>query len=518
MAKFFGLDEYEWKAKAIENENEKKLTNFVNNQKKDSKASAKSTRDQAIKKAKADCELVEKAVNSQYWDTPKEERDKMLKEAQQKRDETIRQANETYNTSIKEIDSKPRESYIEDYKKSLKPLENHDVYADKTSDTTKTDGKTDDKTNDKTSDTTKAGNKASDKPDGNTGDKTDDKESDKPDDNTDDKASDKAEGNTGLSFTMKGGLRDRDPSRFATHADRQAEMHDIQAGEEGKSEQRWAQTANRDPRVEADKDAVAQAASKNEQKIHNMGNASAGAAALEREEGTPDIEAAKQRSDAAQEKAQAAQREKWGARQTAEGERAGADAARYNAWDLSNYNWKSDKLSRGENPEGEPEQEEVVEEKPEEPEQEEVVEEKPEEPKPEEKPEEPEPEEDKYGVANRQNVINYTNGNTVRRTYDPNNQKRCKAFYLKGGQVKRWPQGDVDANGNNDNGKDPKNDLPDWNMQMEEQLKSAVSGGSSFNRKEGESMNQYNTRMSKERGGNRYDNQKNFATRQGDLG
>ena len=470
MAKIFGLDEYEWKAKAIENENEKKLTNYVNSQKKDSKANAKSTRDQTIKKARADCELVEKAVNSQYWDMPKEERDKMLKEAQQKRDETIRQANETYNTSVKEIDSKPRESYIEDYKKSLNP-------ETKTSDTTKTDDKTSDKTSDKASD------KASDTTN------TDNTTEDKPD----------------LSFTMKGGLRDRDPSRFATHADRQAEMHDIQAGEEGKSEQRWAQTANRDPRVEADKDAVAQAASKNEQKIHNMGNASAGAAALEREEGTPDIEAAKQRSDAAQEKAQAAQREKWGARQTAEGERAGADAARYNAWDLSNYNWKSEKLSKGENPEEEPKKEEVVEEKPEEP-------------KPEEKPEEPEPQEDKYGVANRQNVINYTNGNTVRRTYDPNNQKRCKAFYLRGGQVKRWPQGDVDANGNNDNGRDPKNDLPDWNMQMEEQLKSAVSGGSSFNRKEGESMTQYNARMSKERGGNRYDNQKNFATRQGDLG
>ena len=66
------------------------------------------------------------------------------------------------------------------------------------------------------------------------------------------------------------------------HLRRQSEMHDKQAGDEQKNAQQNFQVANRNYRVEAEKNAASQAAAENAQKVNNMGNASAGAAALER--------------------------------------------------------------------------------------------------------------------------------------------------------------------------------------------------------------------------------------------
>lgn len=127
----------------------------------------------------------------------------------------------------------------------------------------------------------------------------------------------------------------------------QANMHDKQAGDEQKNAQANFQVANRDYRVEAEKNAASLAASKNAQKVANMGNASAGAAALERGVEDADYNTHMQRQDAQRAEAVKNQREMWGSRQTAEEERANANKEAHDYADMRFYNNLSDYLSKG---------------------------------------------------------------------------------------------------------------------------------------------------------------------------
>lgn len=127
----------------------------------------------------------------------------------------------------------------------------------------------------------------------------------------------------------------------------QANMHDKQAGDEQKNAQANFQVANRDYRVEAEKNAASLAASKNAQKVANMGNASAGAAALERGVEDADYNTHMQRKDAQRAEGVKNQREMWGSRQTAEEERANANKEAHDYADTRFYNNLSDYLSMG---------------------------------------------------------------------------------------------------------------------------------------------------------------------------
>lgn len=131
------------------------------------------------------------------------------------------------------------------------------------------------------------------------------------------------------------------------HLQRQAEMHDKQAGDEQKNAQQNFQVANRNYRGEAEKNAVSQAASENAQKIANLGNAAAGAAALERGVKSADYNTHMQRQDQQRAEGVKNQREMWGSKQTAEEERANADKEQHDYLDTQLYNNMSDALSAG---------------------------------------------------------------------------------------------------------------------------------------------------------------------------
>ena len=131
------------------------------------------------------------------------------------------------------------------------------------------------------------------------------------------------------------------------HLRRQSEIHDKQAGDEQKNAQQNFQVANRNYRVEAEKNAASQAAAENAQKVNNMGNASAGAAALERIVEKADYNTHMQRKDQQRSEGVKNQREMWGARQTAEEERADADKGDHDYLQAQLYNNAASSLSMG---------------------------------------------------------------------------------------------------------------------------------------------------------------------------
>ena len=138
-----------------------------------------------------------------------------------------------------------------------------------------------------------------------------------------------------------------DPSGRSDQLRKQAQMHDVQAADEQKNSQRNMQVANRDARAEADKDAVAQAASKNAQTVNNLSSATgAGAAALNRTVETGDPNTHRQRSDQQHAEGVKNQREMWGARQTAEEERGSANITDYQYRQAKGQTAMSDHLSQ----------------------------------------------------------------------------------------------------------------------------------------------------------------------------
>lgn len=138
-----------------------------------------------------------------------------------------------------------------------------------------------------------------------------------------------------------------DPSGKSQQLRNQAQMHERQAIDEQKNSQANMQVANRNYRVEAEKNAVSQAASENAQKVANMGNASAGAAALERGVATADYNTHMQRQDQQRAEGVKNQREMWGSKQTAEEERGSANITDYKWRDTDRYNRNAADLSDG---------------------------------------------------------------------------------------------------------------------------------------------------------------------------
>lgn len=125
-------------------------------------------------------------------------------------------------------------------------------------------------------------------------------------------------------------LYGNDPSGRSKQLRQQAQLHDVQATDEQKSAQQNFQVANRNARVEADKDAVAASAIKNAQTVNNLAaGTSAGTAALNRTVEQGDVAAHRQRADAQRAEGVKNQREMWGARQTAEEERGAANITDY---------------------------------------------------------------------------------------------------------------------------------------------------------------------------------------------
>lgn len=125
-------------------------------------------------------------------------------------------------------------------------------------------------------------------------------------------------------------LYGNDPSGRSKQLRRQAQLHDVQATDEQKSAQQNFQVANRNARVEADKDAVAASAIKNAQTVNNLASGTgAGTAALNRTVEQGDVAAHRQRADAQRAEGVKNQREMWGARQTAEEERGAANITDY---------------------------------------------------------------------------------------------------------------------------------------------------------------------------------------------
>lgn len=155
-----------------------------------------------------------------------------------------------------------------------------------------------------------------------------------------------------------------DPMGRDAHLNRQAEMHDNESAEHRMDQQRWSQIANQDPRREAGKDALAKAAVQNEQKVHNMGNASAGAAALERGEADADPNALRNRGDQARMKATENMEKANDENQTAEQERAGADVYGYTARDMETSNAQAKAITDGGAADGETETKTEEKEKP----------------------------------------------------------------------------------------------------------------------------------------------------------
>lgn len=130
------------------------------------------------------------------------------------------------------------------------------------------------------------------------------------------------------------------------HLRRQSEIHDKQAGDEQKNAQQNFQVANRNYKVEAEKN-TGGAAAENALKVSNMGNVSAGAAALERTVKKADYNTHMQRQDQQRSEGVKNQREMWGARQTAEEERANADKGDHDYLQAQLYNNAASSLSMG---------------------------------------------------------------------------------------------------------------------------------------------------------------------------
>lgn len=138
------------------------------------------------------------------------------------------------------------------------------------------------------------------------------------------------------------------PDRASAHLQQQATMHDIQAGDLQKAQQQSQQIADRDYHAEAEKNAVAGAATENAQRVQNLSaSAGAGAAALNRQVKSADYNTMMNRADTQRDKAVERGKEAWDVRQQAERERAGADKADYAAREAETDNRRAANLSYG---------------------------------------------------------------------------------------------------------------------------------------------------------------------------
>lgn len=141
----------------------------------------------------------------------------------------------------------------------------------------------------------------------------------------------------------------QDPSGRSKQLREQARMHRVQAADEQKNSQQNFQVANRDARVEADKDGIAKAAVKNAQTVNNLSSGTGvGTAALNRTVEMGDIGEHRQRADQQRQEGVKNQREMWGARQTAEEEDGSANITDYKYRQARGQTAVSDMLSQEE--------------------------------------------------------------------------------------------------------------------------------------------------------------------------
>lgn len=146
----------------------------------------------------------------------------------------------------------------------------------------------------------------------------------------------------------------QDPSGRSKQLREQARMHRVQAADEQKNSQQNFQVANRDARVEANKDGIAKAAVKNAQTVNNLSSGTGvGTAALNRAVEMGDIGEHRQRADQQRQEGVKNQREMWGARQTAEEEDGSANITDYKYRQARGQTAVSDVLSQEDEEDGE---------------------------------------------------------------------------------------------------------------------------------------------------------------------
>lgn len=137
-------------------------------------------------------------------------------------------------------------------------------------------------------------------------------------------------------------------SPTAKNMDNQAVIQDEQAKRKQKERQEAEHIKNRDYRVEAEKNAAAQAATENAQNVANLSAAAGGgAAALARSVKSADYDTHMARQDEMRKQAIERGAEESGAKALAESYRGAATADRYNYNQMQKYNREAENLSKG---------------------------------------------------------------------------------------------------------------------------------------------------------------------------
>ena len=264
----------------------------------------------------------------------------------------------------------------------------------------------------------------------------------------------------------------KDPN--SGHARNQAKIHEEQAAQYQKEAQANKQIANRDYRGEAEKDAVANAATENAQKIANMGNVSAGAAAIERTVGTADYNATRQRQDAQRAEGAKNMQNMHDNRSAAEEQRAAADKMDYDWQTDSNANAWNQYLSSG----GRRSSADITASK----NQDSISSET--------QPSETQP----SSEAQLQNTVNYASGSPVRRIMD--SKGNVRGYRVSNGGIQRAKQYDRNVSGEYSG--------DEYSIDDENALQQAYKSNPMLAQQEGESADAWTRRINEQygRGGN----------------
>ena len=284
----------------------------------------------------------------------------------------------------------------------------------------------------------------------------------------------------------------KDPN--SGHARNQAKIHEEQAAQYQKEAQANKQIANRDYRGEAEKDAVANAATENAQKIANMGNVSAGAAAIERTVGTADYNATRQRQDAQRAEGAKNMQNMHDNRSAAEEQRAAADKMDYDWQTDSNANAWNQYLSSG----GRRSSADITASKNQDsissetqPSETQPSETQPSETQPSEtQPSETQP----SSEAQLQNTVNYASGSPVRRIMD--SKGNVRGYRVSNGGIQRAKQYDRNVSGEYSG--------DEYSIDDENALQQAYKSNPMLAQQEGESADAWTRRINEQygRGGN----------------
>lgn len=205
------------------------------------------------------------------------------------------------------------------------------------------------------------------------------------------------------------------------HAQNKANLHEQLANEEFKAAQKQSQISNRDPRRESGLDAAMSAENKNAQIVANMGNASAGAAALERQVGDAGqfLQQNRDRGDTARKDAVQSFQQGYDDKQRAEQRREEGNIGVLEGYGNQISNTQTDILSMGKTDIEPPQEEQPAPE----PQQESTPEPQPE---PEAEPEPPDPTKLNVDWQEILNYITYANDPTSSH-YGPGGDRRAAA-------------------------------------------------------------------------------------------